>query len=87
MSILNLLFGKKRSRENVEAHVVVEQKNKEAVNVLNEVTGKLVQVTGELEKERVRSNNEMRQKIKEINDVAKKIAVATGGYERGRLTL
>lgn len=77
MNILNKLFPKKKSPENIEAHKVVEKKTQEAHDVLNEIQGKMLQVATDIESERKRTNKEMSRKVKEIRDVAERIAIVT----------
>lgn len=82
MNILNRLFGKKISKENIHAHEVVDQKAGEAHDILNEVQSKLIQITLEIENDRQRSNKDLANKVKTLRDVAQQIAVVSGSIKK-----
>lgn len=79
MSILNRLFPKRKSKENIEAHQVVEQKTSEAQDVLKSIQAKVEQTANEIDAERKRSNKEIAIKAKQLRDVAQEIAIIAAG--------
>lgn len=79
MSILNRLFPKRKSKENIEAHEVVEKKTNEAQDVLKSIQAKVEQTANEIDAERKRSNREIAIKAKQLRDVAQEIAIIAAG--------
>lgn len=73
----------KSSKENVQAHVVVEEKSQEAHDILNEAQGKLMKISKEIDSESKKTTRELERKSKQIKDVAHQIAVATGRLNSG----
>lgn len=79
MNIIDRIFPKKKSKENIEAHAVVEEKQNEAQNILKDIQIKMENTAREIEIEQARANKEMGKKVKKIRDVAQEIAIITAG--------
>lgn len=78
MSFWSNLFPKKKSKENIEAHKVVEKKADEAQGLLEDIQGKMEEAAKEIDTERLRTNKIMNQRAKTIRDIAQQIAIITG---------
>lgn len=80
MKIFNI-FNKKPSEANEKAHKIVEKKGKEAHDILNEVQVKLMEISKEIEEDNKKTSLDLAKKSKKIRDVAREIAIVTGGVK------
>jgi hypothetical protein len=78
MKLFNI-FKKQPSEANEHAHAVVEKKGKEAHDILNEVQGKLMEISREIEQDNKKTTLDLERKSKKIRDVAAQIAIITSG--------